>query len=136
MSFRKYSSTDPHGAPILRKSIITGSVVTTIMDSVSLASGFLALGTTGTTVFGHVVSIHTNKGLSPITSGATGAVIGSYIGTFTATSDNTTVAKTYALCDVSQSSMYSAELDDTIGKLKEEIQWQNFFKLPLLSYAK
>ena len=113
--FRKYASTDPHGAPILRKSIITNSVVTTIMDSVSLASGFMALGTTGTTVFGHVVSIHTAKGLSPITSGATGAAIGSYTGTFTATSTNSTVAKVYALCDVSQSSMYSAELDATIG---------------------
>jgi len=113
--FRKYASTDPHGAPILRKSIITGSVVTTIMDSVSLASGFMALGTTGTTVFGHVISIHTKEGLSPITSGATGAAIGSYTGTFTATSDNTTVAKVYALCDVSQSSMYSALLDATIG---------------------
>jgi len=115
MSFRKYASTDPHGAPILRKSIITNSVVTTVMDSVSLASGLMALGTTGTTVFGHVVSIHTKEGLSPITSGATGAAIGSYTGTFTATSDNTTVAKVYALCDVSQSSMYSALLDATIG---------------------
>jgi hypothetical protein len=85
------------------------------MDSVKISSGFLALGTAGATVFGHVVSIVTAEGLSPVTSGAAGAKIGSYTGTFTATSDNQTVAKTYALVDVSQASMYSAELDATIG---------------------
>jgi len=113
--FRKYSSTDPHGASILRKGILTNSQVTTEMDSVKHSSGFVALGTAGVAVLGHVVSINTNKGLSPITSGAAGAEIGSYTGTFTATSDNQTVAGVYALIDVSQSSLYSAELSATIA---------------------
>jgi len=115
MAFYKEGSLDPHGAQILRKEIITGSVVTTVMDSVKLTSGFVALGTAGVAVFGHVNAILKADGSPMTTSGATGAEIGSYVGTFTATSTNTTVAKTTARIDLSQMTLYSAEVSATIG---------------------
>ena len=115
MSFYKAGSLDSHGAQILRKEIITNSVVTTVMDSVVLASGFMALGTTGTAVFGHVNAILKSNGSPMTTSGATGAEIGSYVGTFTATSTNSTVAKVTARIDLSQMTLYSAETDATSG---------------------
>ena len=136
MSFYKEGSLDPHGAQILRKEIITNSQETTIMDSIKMSSGFAALNTAGVAVFGHVNAILKADGSPMTTSGATGAEIGSYVGTFTATSDNQTVAKVTARMDLSQMTLYSAEVDATIGKLKNELQWSNFFKLPLLSYVK
>lgn len=115
MAFKHVGSLDPHGAPIMRSEIITNSVVTTEMDSIKLASGFAALGTAGALVFGHAIGLRTDKGVGLGSSGASGAVIGSFIGTFTAASDNQTVAKVRASCDVSKSSLYTAELDVAIG---------------------
>lgn len=106
---------ESYGGPILEARIITGSVVTTELDSVKLASGFIALGTTGASVFGHVTGIRTNKGVGLETSGATGAETGSFIGTFTAASDNTTVAMVRAECDISKNTIYSAEVDVAIA---------------------
>lgn len=115
MSFYKSESFDSHGSPILRKEIIKNSQETTIMDSIKLSSGFATLNTAGVAVFGHVNDMRKANG-SPITeSGATGAGIGSFVGTFTATDDNQTVAKVVAVMDVSQLTLYSAEVDDTIG---------------------
>lgn len=104
-----------HGAPIKAARIITNSVVTTELDSVKLASGFVALGTAGAAVFGHVLAIRTEKGVGVDTSGATGAAIGSYAGTYTAASNNQTVAKVKAECDVSKNTLYAAEVDAAIG---------------------
>lgn len=102
-------------APIKQARILTNSIVTTELDSMKLASGFLALGTTGASVFGHVLAIRVNQGVGVETSGATGAATGSFVGTFTAASDNQTVAMVKAECDVSKETIYSAELDATIG---------------------
>jgi len=115
MSFTLHGSLDTHGAPILKREIITNSQETTEMDSEKLASGFAASGTAGVNVFGHVVSIATAKGMGVESTGVAGAAIGSFAGTFTAASDNQTVAKVVAVCDVSQYTLYSAETDDTIG---------------------
>ena len=116
MAFQKIGSLDGHGAPVLRREIITNSVVTTVLDSVKFASGFVALGTAGAAVLGHVMQIGTNQGgVGVSSSGATGAEIGSFLGTFTAASDNQTVAKVRAEIDVSQNTMYSGELSATIG---------------------
>lgn len=102
-------------APVLRKTIITNSVVTTVNDSVKISSGFGALGTTGALVFGHVVAHKSKLDVGLLTSGASGAEIGSYVGTFTAASDNQTVAKVTVECDVSKATLYSAENDATLG---------------------
>lgn len=115
MAFTQVGSLNPHGAPVLRNSIITNSVVSTVLDSIKTASGFAALGTTGALVFGHLVGHVTNDGVGMETSGATGSQSGSYVGTFTAASDNQTVGKVKAKCDISKFSLYSAEVDATIG---------------------
>lgn len=104
-----------NAAPVLRSQIITNSVVVTEFDSVKLASGFIALGTTGALVFGHVVGVVTKEGVGLETSGATGAQTGSFAGTYTAASDNQTVAKVKVQCDISKYSLYSAEEDAAIG---------------------
>ena len=108
-------SLNPHGAPVLRSNILANSITVTEFDSVKLASGFVALGTTGALVFGHVVSISTRQGLGMSSTGAAGAAFGSFVGSFTTASDNQTVAKNKANVDISKYSLYSAEEDAAIG---------------------
>jgi len=115
MAFTPNGSLDTHGAPVIRREIITNSVVTTVMDSVKLASGFVALGTAGALVFGNVISIGTEKGVGLNTSGATGAQMGSFVNTYTAASNNQTVGKVKADVDISKMSLYSAELSAAAG---------------------
>lgn len=115
MAFKKVGSLTPHGAPVLRRQIIANTVTSVILDSVKLSSGFIALGTTGALVFGHIMS-HSDKFQVGVSStGAAGAVFGSYVGTFLTASDNQTVAKVTADCDVSKHTLYSAEEDAAIG---------------------
>lgn len=115
MAFTKAGSLDTHGAPVLRNSIITNSVALVVNDSVKSSSGFLALGTAGVAVFGHVDSIATNKDLGLETTGVAGSETGSFAGAYTAAADNQTVAMVVGKCDISQDSLYSAELDATIA---------------------
>lgn len=115
MAFKQVGSLDPHGAPVLRKAVITNSVTSVVMDSVKLASGFAALGTTGALVFGHIVAHKDSDGVGVLTTGATGAAVGSYVGTYAAASNNQTVGLVTAECDVSKFTLYSAEVDATIG---------------------
>lgn len=115
MAFTKHGSLDPHGAPVLRSEIFAASITVTEQDSVKWSSGFVALGTTGVTVLGHVTAISTDQGVGLNTTGAAGAAIGSFVGTYTTSSTNTTVAKVRGLIDISQMTLYSAEVDVTIG---------------------
>lgn len=115
MAFRKHDSLDPHGGPVLLTEILANSITVTQLDSVKFASGFVALGTGGAAVLGHVFDIVTSKGVGVDTTGVAGAEIGSFVGTFGTASDNQTVAKVSAVIDVSQTSRYSAEVDATIG---------------------
>ena len=115
MAFKKVGSLNPHGAPILRSEIIANSVVSTQLDSVKLASGFVALGTAGAAVFGHLAGHVDGKAVGLSTSGVSGAEIGSYVNTFTAASDNQTVGMVAAMVDISKDSLYSAEVDVAIG---------------------
>lgn len=115
MAFIPHGSLNPHGAPILLKAVITNSVVTTVNDSVKLASGFAALGTTGALVAGHVVAHKDNRSVGLNTSGASGAEIGSYVNTFTAASDNQTVGQVAVEMDISKFTVYSADPDAAIG---------------------
>ena len=115
MAFKPVGSLNPHGAPILRKEVITNSVVSTVNDSIKLASGFAALGTTGALVAGHLVTHKSDRGVGLNSSGASGAEIGSYVYTFTAASDNQTVAQVAAELDISKSTIYSVDPDVAIG---------------------
>lgn len=116
MAFAVYGCLgEQSGAPVLRSEILTNSITVTEHDAVRLASGFIALGTAGTSVYGHVVGIRTDKGVGLETDGSTGAETGSFVGTFTAASNNQTVGKVRAEVDVSKNTIYSAEADAALG---------------------
>lgn len=115
MAFTIIGSLNPHGAPVLKRQTITNSATSTLMDSVKLASGFIAAGTTGALVFGHVVGHSTNGGVGLQTTGAAGAAMGSYAGAYTVASDNQTVGKVKAECDISKFTLYSSTADAALG---------------------
>lgn len=108
----KIGSLGRFGGPLLVDRIITNSVTVAIADSVRTASGFLALGTTGSRVLGHVESFIGQDGLTPTKDGTLLQNLGA---TFTAASNNQTVAQVRARVDVDQLGLYSAELDAAIG---------------------
>ena len=114
-AFKRHGSLDTNAAPVLRKGIIGNSVVSILANSRKIASGFSALGTTGALVFGHVVSHLTADGVGVNTTGAAGAEIGSYAGSWTAASNNQTVAQVVDLCDVSKFTLYSSATDAALG---------------------
>lgn len=115
MAFQAHGTLRTNGAPVLRREILANSITAVVMDSVKISSGFVALGTTGALVFGHINEMGTNGGVGLNTTGAAGAAVGSYAGTFTTASDNQTVAKVRADIDISKETLYSAEVDATIG---------------------
>lgn len=115
MAFTLYGTLSSHGAPVLRSEIVANSVALVTMDSVKVASGFVALGTAGALVLGHVHGISTNKGVGLNTTGVAGAEVGSFVGAFTMASDNQTVANVRAIVDISKHTLYSGTPDATIG---------------------
>lgn len=115
MAFTKHGTLSPYGAPVKRSMIAANSITITELDSMKIASGFAALGTTGALVFGHVMAIGTAKGVGVGSTGVAGAEFGSFVGTFATASDNQTVAKIKVECDVSKQTLYSAEEDVAIG---------------------
>lgn len=115
MAFTNAGTTVPFGAPIERSEIIANSITVTVLDSVKVSSGFVALGTAGALVFGHVSGIATNKGVGLNTTGAAGSEIGSFVGTYLTASDNQTVGMVRAQVDVSKYTLYAGTPDATIG---------------------
>lgn len=114
MAFQKYGSLKDQGSPILVKVILANSIAAVVMDSVK-STGFVALGTTGDLVLGHIDSIVSKEGNGLLTTGVAGSEIGSYAGAFTAASDNQTVAQVAALVDISKDTLYSGTPDVAIG---------------------
>ncbi len=115
MAFKRIGSLDSHGAPVLRSEIIANTVTSVVLDSVKAASGFIALGTAGALVFGHIMGHVDKNGVGLSSSGAAGAEFGSYVGTYLTAGDNQTVGFVQAQCDISKNSLYSAELSAAIG---------------------
>lgn len=111
MAFKVSGSMDPHGAQILRKVTIAGTVTITEMDSTILSSGTVALGTTGTLVLGNVDSIVTKDGVGVTSDGAGG----NYEGAYTTASTNATVALVAAQVDISKFTILSVDPDATIA---------------------
>jgi len=110
MSFYKEGSLVPYGGPVLRREIIANSQTVTAGDCTKIdTDGFVIPATAAAGVFGHVMSIATNKGVGLNTTGATGAEMGSYVGTFATASDNETVAMVRAEIDISQMTLYKAD---------------------------
>lgn len=116
MAFKNNGSLNPHGAPVLKRQIIANTVTSVLLDSTKLSSGFLALGTAGAEVFGHILAHSTNNGgVGLNTSGAAGAATGSYAGTYLTASDNQTVGKVKAECDISKYTLYTEPTSGTLG---------------------
>lgn len=113
-AFKAYGTLSTDAAPVLRSQIITNSITTTVNNSVKLATGFIALGTTGALVYGHVVGIAKND-IGVNTTGIAGAAQGSFVGAYLTASDNQTVGKIMAKCDISKETLYSAALDAAAG---------------------
>lgn len=111
MAIKKVGSLNPHGAPVLRKETLANSITVTEGDSVKVSSGFIALGTAGALVFGHVQGVVTKDGVGVDDNGASA----DYTGTYTTGASNQTVALVAANIDVSKLSLYSADPDATIG---------------------
>lgn len=105
----------PHGAPILRREILASSITVDVYNLTIASSGFLALATATTLLAGTVMGIGTNKGVGVTTTGAAGAAEDSYVGTYTTSSTNTTVAKVRADIDISKETLLSMTPDATIG---------------------
>jgi len=100
------------GGPILVDRILTNSITVAISDSVKTASGFLALGTTGARVLGHVESLIGPDGLTPVKDGT---LLQNLAATYAVASNNQTVGLVRARVDVDQCSLYSAEVDAALG---------------------
>lgn len=113
--FTTVGSLESFGAPVLRREVITNSVVSTIGDSLKVASGFIALTTAGDAVFGHLNGHADAEQVGMTTTGVAGAELGSYVNTFTAASNNQTVAQITAVCDISRKTLYSADADAALG---------------------
>jgi len=111
MAFKSIGTLTPYGGPVLRSEIVTDSVEVTELDAMEVASGFLALGTSGDLIFGHVMAIVTYDGVGMTSDGAGG----SYSGTYTMASDNETVLKYKATCDISKHTLYSVVPDAAIA---------------------
>lgn len=109
----KTAGTLGDAAPVKLAIIATNSIEVTELDAIVVTSDFAALGTTGVSLYGHVIAQRTNSGVGLNTTGAAGAAMGSYVGTYTYASDNQTVAKSKVELDISKFTIYSAELDDT-----------------------
>ena len=115
MAIIRRGTLSPYGAPVQLSNIVANSITITVNDSVKAASGFIALGTAGALVWGHVMGLGTINGMGLGTTGVAGAEQGTFVGTFATASDNQTVAKVKAICDVSKFTTYSAETSAAIG---------------------
>lgn len=114
-NFIKAGSLVSNSGPVLKKAIITNSVVAVANNAYKLVSGFASLGTATAIVFGHADAIETFAGVGQITTGAAGSTPGSFLATWTAASNNQTVDKVSVLVDISKSTLYSTATNGTIG---------------------
>ena len=113
--FKKIGSLGRFGGPVLVDRVITNSVAVKVGDAVKTSAGFAALAAATDAVLGHVESVFTGVGFSPLTDGTGGAALGSFKGnigdSYTAASDNQTVDKVSVRVDISTDSIYSVGAD-------------------------
>jgi len=115
MAFTSKGTLDPHGAPVLRHEILANSVTYVVGDALKLTSGFPVLGTAATFLYGILEENETNKAVGLNTTGVAGAVIGSYVNSWTTPSTNQTVLMTRGVIDISRTTLYSAKVNATLG---------------------
>lgn len=114
-NFIKAGTLSTNAAPVMKKAIITNSVVAVALNAFKIVSGFASLGTSASLVFGHADAIETFAGVGQITTGAAGSTAGSFLNTWTAASNNQTVDKVSILADISKSTLYSVTPNTTIA---------------------
>lgn len=122
MAFKLSGTLAPWGGPLLRSEVITSSITVVELDAVMHAgggapsnNGYLLLATAGSAVLGHVKAIVTNGGVGLTTDGTAGAAQGSFAGSFATSATNTAVAQVRAQVDISQFTLYSAEVSAAVG---------------------
>lgn len=108
----KIGSLGRFGGPLLIDRIIGNSITVAINDSVRTASGFLALGTAGSRVLGHVESFIGQDGLTPVKDGT---LLQNPGATFVSAANNQTVAQVRVRVDAAKDALYSADLDAAVG---------------------
>jgi hypothetical protein len=108
---QKVGSLESDIGPILVNRIITNSVALAIGYSVKTSAGFVALGTAGARVLGHVQSLIGKDGLTPVKDGT---FYNNIDEVYTVASDNETNLKIAAVVDVDTCSLYSADMDAAV----------------------
>ena len=103
---------------MLRKFVLDASLDWQVGDVVAGGTGgegfnceVLVCSTAHTSIVGVIEAIITNKGVAPSDNGCGGAFVDQY----KTAANNETAAQVSALVDISPFSVYSADLDDTIG---------------------
>lgn len=104
---------------ILRKYVLDASTDFQVGDAVMAGTGAVDAGdlgevvtaTAGLRVVGIIQAIITSRGVSPSSDGCSGAFIDAY----RTPANNETGLQISAIVDISPNSVYSADLDDTIG---------------------
>jgi len=103
---------------MLRKFVLDASIDWQVGDVVTGGTGgegfngeVLVLATSSLNVVGVIEAIITNAGVAPSSNGCGGAFVDQY----RTAANNETAAQVSALVDISPFSVYSADLDDTIG---------------------
>ena len=106
------------GGRMLRKYVLDASIDWQVGDVVSGATGgegfngeVLVSDTASYHIVGVIEAIITNAGVAPSNNGCGGAFVDQY----RTAANNETAAQVSALVDISPFSVYSADLDDTIG---------------------
>lgn len=119
--FKAVGTLTPFGGPILKSVILKNSEVTVIGDAIKYTTGAAGTGgfataasTTGV-ILGHVVAHTTNLLVPVLSTGAAGATFGSYVGSYTAASNNQTVNMDRVQLDISKNTVWSNATSGTLG---------------------
>jgi len=130
MAFKKIGSLDPYGGPLTRKQVAENSLVVTVTDSVRATNRGFALGVASSAVLGHVQSITRRDGVGVETDGTAGAATGSFTGTFTFSANNLRPTESAgADIDISQSSLYSADMSAALDTTPASSAFGQYFEL-------
>lgn len=118
MALKYKFNTTGDGGRMLRKFVLDASIDWQVGDVVTGGTGgegfngeVIVLATSALNVVGVIEAIITNTGVAPSNNGCGGAFVDQY----RTAANNETAAQVSALVDISPFSVYSADLDDTIG---------------------
>ena len=122
MAFKLSGTLAPWGGPLLRSEILASSITVVELDAVAFgggaqtsSNGVLILASAGTAVLGHVKAIVSNLGVGLDTDGTAGAATGTFNGSFLTAATNSATVLVRAQVDISQFTMYSAEMSAALG---------------------